>query len=59
MIKSGWYHCPYCGKKIQKVEPDSVLYGTPLFCKKCGITTYPTIYKGRELEDDEPFPFPA
>ncbi len=58
MVKSGWYCCPICGKKLLKLEPESVLYGVPVFCrnKTCKVAHYPTIWEGRELGDDEPFP---
>lgn len=58
MVKSGWYCCPICGKKLLKLEPESVLYDVPVFCrnKTCKVAHYPTIWGGRELGDDEPFP---
>ena len=48
--------CPVCGKHIQKVEGGSVIYGTPLHCRPCRVDWYPTIYMGKELDDDTPFP---
>lgn len=56
MVKDGWYCCPTCGKRIQKLESSSVIYGTPLRCRVCKVDWYPTIFQGSELGDDEPFP---
>ncbi|MEG1594187.1 MAG: hypothetical protein RR350_07215 [Oscillibacter sp.] len=56
MVKGGWYYCPVCHRKIHKVAPDSVSYGLPFYCKPCKQEFFPTIWKGRELGDDEPFP---
>ena len=58
MIKDGWYRCPICGKKLQPVTRESIIYETPIFCrnKTCKVSFYPAIWKGRELGDDEPFP---
>lgn len=50
------YRCPICGKGLQRVGPDSVLYNTPIYCRRCKVAHYPTIFDGRELDDDEPFP---
>ena len=54
MTKGGWYTCPICHRNLQKVEPGSILYGVPIYCRKCKVDWYPTIYLGRELADDEP-----
>lgn len=56
MVLNGWYVCPMCGKRIQKVEGGSVIYGTPIHCRPCSVDWYPTIYMGKELDDDTPFP---
>lgn len=53
---NGWYECPYCGKKLQKIPEHSVLYGTPVYCRHCKVEWYPTVWFGKELDDDEPFP---
>lgn len=52
------YRCPICGKALQHILPDSVIYNTPIYCRKCKISHYPTIFDGRELDMDEPFPIP-
>ena len=56
MVRNGWYYCPVCKRKVQKIEPDSIVFETPLYCRSCKLDFYPTIYHGRELDDDEPFP---
>lgn len=56
MVANGWYVCPICEKRIQKLEESSVIYDTPLFCRRCKVAWYPAIYQGVELGDDEPFP---
>ena len=56
MVKNNWYYCPVCNRKVQKVSIDSIVFELPLYCKQCHGTSYPTIYHGRELEDDEPIP---
>jgi hypothetical protein len=56
MVKDGWYHCPACGKRLLKTPPDSVLYGLPVWCRRCKVDWFPTIFNGWELGEDEPFP---
>ena len=56
MIAKGWFTCPGCRKKLQRVTPDTILHGTPVYCRKCHVEWFPDIYEGRELETDEPFP---
>jgi len=55
MVVKGWYTCPTCHKRLQRVEPASILYGTPVYCRKCKVEWFPAIYNGRELDEDEPF----
>lgn len=50
MIKNHWYLCPYCGQKIQKLTPRSVLINVPLWCKKCKHESMPSIKNGREQQ---------
>ena len=56
MIKHGWYVCPFCSTKVQKVDARSNVENLPLYCKKCHLESYPTIFHGKELGDDDPFP---
>lgn len=35
MIKNGWYCCPYCGKKLFPVEPDTTAHNLPHKCRAC------------------------
>ena len=35
MIKNGWYCCPYCGKKLFPVEPDTTAHNLPQKCRAC------------------------
>lgn len=55
MVTDGWYCCPMCGKRIQPLEHNSVIYNTALRCRVCKVDWYPTIYMGAELDEDEPF----
>lgn len=50
------YRCHICGKAIQHIGPHSILYETPLYCRFCKVSHYPTIFEGRELDTDVPFP---
>ena len=56
MVENGRYTCPVCHRRLIKVLPNSVLCNTPVYCKKCKVEWFPSIYMGKELEDDEPFP---
>ena len=48
VVDGTWvYRCPICGKALQHIEPGSVIYNTPIYCRRC---------KGRELDTDVPFP---
>ena len=54
MVRDGWYYCPMCGKRIQKIECDSVIYNTPLHCRPCRTDWYPAICMGEEITGDIP-----
>lgn len=56
MVVNGWYTCPTCHRKLQKVPEDAVMYGVPVYCSKCKIEWFPAFFNGREIDDDEPFP---
>lgn len=56
MVRDGWYYCPGCGKKLLRVPSDGLMYGMPVYCRSCKVEWFPTIFEGRELGDDEPFP---
>jgi hypothetical protein len=56
MIADGWYVCPTCGKHIQKIPSDSIVYGVPFYCRRCKAEWYPAIFNGVECGDDYPFP---
>ena len=45
MEKNSWYCCPICGKKLVKLEPGSIMYGVPVYCrsKTCKVAHYPSI----------------
>lgn len=59
MVEHGWYHCPTCGKHVQKITEESVVYNTPFYCRNCKVDWYPAIYMGREIDEDTPFVWPT
>ena len=55
-----FYHCPQCGKKLLRIDSESVVYNTPVYCTRCKMERYPCIYKGQEISEGEVFaPFPS
>ena len=54
MVVHGWYTCPKCHKGIQKVTGNTVLYGTPVYCRKCRREWWPTIFMGQEITGNLP-----
>ena len=54
---NGWYTCPRCGKKLMKILPESVVYGTPVYCRACKLEWFPMIYRGEEITGDIPVRF--
>ena len=30
-----WYQCPHCGQKLFMIEPNAVIKGMQIKCKKC------------------------
>lgn len=56
MVTGGWYVCPTCGKRLQKIPSDAILCNVPIWCRPCKIEWYPSIFDGQELGPDDPFP---
>lgn len=54
MVVKGWYTCPHCHKRLLKIRPESVLYGTPVYCRSCRREWFPTIFAGREITGELP-----
>ncbi len=55
MVLDGGYTCPMCGRRLMRIPYESVVYGTPVYCRKCKVEWFPSIYHGVEFSDDEPF----
>ncbi|HJA35682.1 MAG TPA: hypothetical protein H9666_04225 [Firmicutes bacterium] len=34
-VKNGWLCCPYCGKRLFPVRPDTVVRKLPYKCRAC------------------------
>lgn len=30
-----WFCCPHCGQKLFMIEPDAIIRGLEIKCKKC------------------------
>ena len=54
MVVNGWYTCPRCHKRLIQIKPESILYGTPVYCRTCKKEWFPAIYRGRELTGEIP-----
>lgn len=54
MVIKGWYTCPRCHKRLMKIRPESILYGTPVYCRTCQREWYPTIFAGQEIHGELP-----
>lgn len=59
MITNGKYICPACEKAIRPVGEDAIVFGHPFYCRHCKVAWYPSIYNGKELDSDTPFPLTA
>ncbi|WP_368234556.1 cysteine-rich KTR domain-containing protein [Anaerotruncus rubiinfantis] len=35
MIVNGWVICPFCGKKLFPIQPETVIKNLPFKCKAC------------------------
>lgn len=46
-IKDGWYYCPRGHKTAQRIEKNSDMGNTPVWCKHCRRAYYPVIKNGR------------
>lgn len=46
-IRDGWYYCPHGHKTAQKIERDSNIENTPIYCKHCRRAYYPLIRGGK------------
>lgn len=52
-IKAGWYYCPRGHKTAQRIEKDSDMENTPVWCKHCKRAYYPRVTKGKLHEISE------
>lgn len=52
-IKSGWYYCPRGHKTAQRIEKNSDIENTPVWCKHCKRAYYPRVTKGKLHEISE------
>lgn len=50
-IKAGWYYCPKGHKTAQRIEENSDMENTPVWCKHCKRAYYPRV-QGGKLKDD-------
>lgn len=46
-IKAGWYYCPKGHKTAQRIEKNSDMENTPVWCKHCKRAYYPRVHGGR------------
>lgn len=46
-IRDGWYYCPKGHKTSQKIENNSSIQSTPIYCKHCRKAYYPVIRGGK------------
>lgn len=46
-IKESWYYCPAGHKTGQRIEKNSNIENTPIWCKHCKKAYYPVIKDGR------------
>lgn len=57
VVDGTWvYRCPICGKALQHIEPGSVIYNTPIYCRRCKVSHYPTILRGGSWIQTSPSP---
>lgn len=45
-IKAGWYYCPRGHKTAQRIEKNSDMENTPVWCKHCRKAYYPKVKRG-------------
>ena len=50
-IRDGWYYCPRGHKTAQRIEKNSDMENTPVWCKHCKRAYYPRV-QGGKLKDD-------
>lgn len=50
-IKESWYYCPAGHKTGQKIEKNSNIENTPIWCKHCKKAYYPVIKNGKMRND--------
>ena len=51
MIVNGWYYCPAGHKTGQRIEKNSNIENTPIWCKHCKKSYYPVIKDGKMRND--------
>ena len=54
-IKEGWYYCPKGHKTSQKIEYDSIVKNTPVYCKHCRKAYYPEIRGGKICDNNSDY----
>lgn len=50
-IKESWYYCPAGHKTGQRIEENSNIENTPIWCKHCKKAYYPVIKNGKMRND--------
>lgn len=55
MVIHGWYTCPRCHRNLQRVTKETLIQGAPIYCRKCKIEWFPTIFEGNELREEVSF----
>lgn len=46
-IRDGWYYCPRGHKTAQRIEKNSDMENTPVWCKHCKRAYYPRVKGGK------------
>ena len=52
--KGGFACCPYCGKKLLRVTPDTEAEALPVQCRQCKRELILNIHRGQSFESRSP-----